>query len=374
MSVPDFTSGGVSDSKFRVGGDETDGVTGGDEEVEVRVETAYYYPAPYWNEAESNGLKPLLLFFDDVSILLPRYMTHRPELADPILAGPMSEQGLLRVLEPETFVDQQMTEDLATVIVNLITDGAFDDLNTDGTYYQELSASRMGWDADIGLAQMLVNELQERDLARPSEDGVSIPLHPAVRTTILVILAQLARSAGRRQGLSLHPVTSQWSRTADLMQTLSRSPMPSAGHLVSLDIEPVAINLESVPLDEILDFRDQHREQYQSYMRDCRRFLIELGPLPPAERTILLQDRREELQDRAFSLRRTAQRAWNLNQMATFGLGIAGAAWELVGKHDPVSAAIVAAGAGVATIAAGSTDIVDAYSYIVDVGRTFSMR
>ncbi|WP_132156541.1 hypothetical protein [Kribbella antiqua] len=344
------------------------------DEVGSEAQTAYYYPPPYWVGREADELKTLLLFFDNLSILLPRYMAGRPEIADPVLAGPLIDRGLLRVLEPETFVDQQMTEDLTTVMVDLLTSNAFDDLEPHPERYHELSYSRVGWGVDVGLARMLVEELESRDLARPTEDGVSIPLHPVVRTTILILLAQLARAAGQRQGLSLHPVTADSRPVDDLMRTLSRSKMPSAGHLVALDIEPVAIGLESVPLDEILDFRSQHGGEYRAYARDCRRFLIELGPLPPDERHALLQLRREELQDRALTLRRTAQRAWSLPQMVGFGLGLAGAAWELVGQQDPVSAAIMAATAATLTTADGPSKTTDAYSYIYRVERTFARR
>lgn len=107
--------------------------------------------------------------------------------------------------------------------------------------------------------------------------------------------------------------------------------------------------------------------------RDCRRFLVELGPLPPGERHKLLQVRREELQDRAYTLRRLAQRAWSLTQMATFGLGLAGAAWELCGQQDPISAAVIAAASATGLAASGGgTSTVDAYSYIHRVERTFA--
>ena len=37
-------------------------------------DTAYYYPAPYWSAGEGDWIKSLLLFFDEVAILLPGYM------------------------------------------------------------------------------------------------------------------------------------------------------------------------------------------------------------------------------------------------------------------------------------------------------------
>ena len=59
---------------------------------------AYYYPAPFWVPGETDKLKNLLLFFDGLAILLPRYMSGRETAADPYLAGPLREMGLLTVL------------------------------------------------------------------------------------------------------------------------------------------------------------------------------------------------------------------------------------------------------------------------------------
>jgi hypothetical protein len=38
---------------------------------------AYYYPEPYWRGREIDAIKNLLLFFDGIAILLPRYMRGR---------------------------------------------------------------------------------------------------------------------------------------------------------------------------------------------------------------------------------------------------------------------------------------------------------
>ncbi len=81
------------------------------------------------------------------------------------------------MLEPNVWVDQAMAERLATVVVELLTRGTFNNLR-EATYFAELSQSRLGYGADVELASWLVEELKQRGLARPSEDGVSIPLHP----------------------------------------------------------------------------------------------------------------------------------------------------------------------------------------------------
>ena len=164
-----------------------------------KPDIAYYYPAPYWLTGEGNWVKSLLLFFDQVAILLPRYMYGRHAAADPTLVEPLEDRGLLRVLDPNDWIDEKMANQLAEIIVDLLTSGAFDALSEE-KHFQELSQSRLGYSADVSLAQFLIDELRTRGLARPSEDGVSIPLHPTVRTTILVILGQLSRVAGGRAG------------------------------------------------------------------------------------------------------------------------------------------------------------------------------
>jgi hypothetical protein len=336
------------------------------------ADLAYYYPQPYWAAGEIDVMKNLLLFFDGIAILLPRYMSGREAAADPVLAGPLREKGLLRVLEPETFVDQEVTEAPIMAVTELVTQGAFDNLERPKYGYAELSRSRMGWDADVELSEMITEELISRDLARPSEDGVSVPLHPAVRMTFLVLLAQLARDAGRRAGLSLHPATTSFDAIEDLIQVLSLPASPSAGHIVTLDLETVGINLAAVPLDEILEFREQHGVAYRAYARSVRQQVAELGLLAPDEREARLLDRREELADLANDLRKTARRQWR-RPLATLSLGAAGASWLAAGPlHDPVGGALALAGSilGLASAQPAAT----ANSYILDARHTFGSR
>lgn len=108
-------------------------------------------------------------------------MREKPLTADPELAPALKDRGLLHILEPETLVDKATTERLTTVLVDLITSGAFDTLQRDGVEFHELSYSRLGYMGDAGLAEMVYDELIRHGLARPSKDGVSIPLHPMVR-------------------------------------------------------------------------------------------------------------------------------------------------------------------------------------------------
>lgn len=339
---------------------------------EQMPDLAYYYPGPYWRTGEVDAMKSLLLFFDGIAILLPRYMSGRETAADPILAGPMREMGLLRILEPETFVDQEVTEALIAAVTELVTGGAFDDLERPEYGYQELSRSRMGWDADIELSEMITEELISRDLARPSEDGVSVPLHPAVRTTFLVLLSQLARDAGRRTGLGLHPATTSYGAVEDLVRVMSLHASPAAGHVVTLDQEAVGLDLGTVPLDDILEFREHHGQAYRAYARNVRQQVIELGLLEPEERQARLLDRREELAELSNDLRRTARRWWR-TPLGSFALGAAGAAWLAGGPlHDPIGGALALAAGALGLTSSQPT--ATSYSYILDAKRTLGSR
>ena len=134
-------------------------------------------------------------------------MKERPEEADPSIATAPKDKGLLHILEPETLVDTQATEQLATAMTEVIISGALDDLSKEKTAFHELSYSRLGGYGDAGLADMILEELKARGLARDTEDGVSIPMHPMVRSLVLVLLARILRPRGESLGLELSPAT-----------------------------------------------------------------------------------------------------------------------------------------------------------------------
>lgn len=328
------------------------------------AQTAYYYPEPYWHHRQMEYIKTLLLFFDDIAILRPRYMRGVERAADPVLAGPLQDLDLLRVLEPETFLDLQTTEALAEIVTELVVGGAFDDLG-EAPHFAELSRSRMGWNADVELSDMLVEELQARDLARPSEDGVSIPLHPKVRTTILVLLALLADSAGRRHGLRLHPVTDRLDSAQAVIDTLKLWPSPSTGHVIASDLSVVAPDLSGVSLDRLLEFRTDEGESYREYSRNLRTFVRDLGSMSAEGREEAILDRREELNDLARRLERKARRSLT-RTISTFVLGIAGSVWATASGN------ILGAGVEFGRML---TDLMDdssmlgAYSYMFRVQR-----
>ena len=328
-------------------------------------ELVYYYPDWIWHD--SDWLKNLILFFDGVALLVPSYMGDRPAIVDlPIVTG-LQEHGLLTILEPETVIDQNVTRALATAMVDILASGSLDDLATGQTEFHELSRSRLGYLGDPELAQMIYEELESRGLAKPSEDGVSIPMHPMVRSLILVLLAQLIRPMGDKLGIRLNPATDKPQIQIALTELLNLPTMASAGHVVSLDLRTVGVDVSDVPIDEILGFRADHINEYQKYARNLREFMREISQLPPENHGETLRDRQDDIEESARHLQRVANSAWP--RRASFGLGISGAVWTVAGG-DPIAGAIAMA-AGLVGFQGSPPAEVGAFSYLFSARRRF---
>lgn len=301
-----------------------------------------YLHEPLWGYSEGDWVKSLLLFFEGVALLVPDYMRDRPLFSDPVLAQPLDDQGLLHRLSPEKLVDEETSDSLTDLLDGLIEQGAFDDLDPH-TAFAELSYSRLGGHAHANLTEVVLERLRERGLARKTEDGVSVPLHPTVRSFVLVVLPQLLRAPAEAAGYALQPVTGRPRTLQALNDTLELGGLPTAGHVVAADLQQVAMDLSSIPLDEVLGFRNDHGAEYRAYARDLRRLVRELAPLEVAEREQALADRREAMADAAEELRTKARKAWN-RPLAAFGLGITGSAVS-VAVGNPLGAAVSAAAA-----------------------------
>lgn len=327
-------------------------------ETEGLPDVAFYYPGHLWRHTD--WIKTLLLFFDGVGLLVPEYKRGEPEAVDPVLAAPLRDKGLLHYLVADQVVDKEATEHLASALTNFITSGAFDSLAKDGTAFHEISMSRMGFYGDRGLAQMLFEELEARGLARKSKDGVSIPLHPAIRYLILVLLAQILRPRGLNVGLELSPATDQPRIVRALTEFLDLPQAPSAGHVVAFDLQTVSVDLSAVPLDEVLGFRAEHRNAHRTYVRNVREFTRELSLMSEPDRMSALKDRQSALDDLANDLKRAARLAWK--RPASFAIGFAGAAWTYK-TGDPIGA-LLTAGALLLGGVGSSPKETSAFSYL----------
>ena len=257
-------------------------------------------------------------------------------------------------------LDEAATRKLADALLPILESGVLDDLAKDDTAFHELSYSRLGGFGHPALAREMFGKLKAKGLARETEDGVSIPMHPIARGLVLVLLSQILRPYGAELGLELCPCTDRPELVEALVDLLSLPSLPSKGQVVSFDLETVGVDLARVPMDEVLSFRQEHRKDYTAYARALRRFIPELSQLPEAERTAALDDRQAEIREMANELNDIGKKAWKAP--GSFALTIAGAVWTFK-TGDPVGALLVAAGAAVGASSRQHRKV-DAYSYL----------
>jgi hypothetical protein len=322
-------------------------------------EVAFYYPGPFWGDG--NWIKNLILFFDGIGILVPEYMRDRIERNDPAIVTGLLDEKLLHVFEPEKLVDRVATEQLAESLVNIIVSGALDNFVTERTHFAELSMSRLGYRGDVGLADMIFEELKRKGLAKDSEDGVSIPMHPMVRSLVLVLLAQILRQPGRGKGIDLAPATDRPQLVEALRELLSTPAAPSVWHVVAFDLNAVGVDLGSIPIDEVLGFRRDHFDEHKKYARSVRLFVHELSMMPPEAQMLAFEERQTEIDDLAAGLRKLSRRAWK--KPASFALSMIGATWTVV-MGNPIGAILAGAGSVINTLGAKGTVETGAYSYL----------
>lgn len=330
------------------------------------ADVAFYYPGHLWHEAD--WVKTLLLLFDGVGLLIPEYKKHEPELVDPVLAEPLRNEGLLHYLVADEIVDREATQQMVKPILELASAGVFDELSKKGTAFHSISMSRMGFYGHRELAEQLYDALRSKGLAAESKDGFSVPLHPQIRYLILVLLSQILRTKGTALGFELCPATDMPKVVDALTELLDVPANASTGHVVAFDLQTVAVDLSAIPLNEVLDFKKAHGEDFRAYARSIRRFSREISLLPSAERDKAFADRQAELDDFASDIKKTARMAWK--RPATFALGLAGAAWTY-GTGDWIGA-LIGGGAVLLEEAGSHVDERSAYSYLFRAHERFS--
>ena len=323
-------------------------------------ELAFYYPGHLWRHGD--WVKNLLLFFDGIALLVPEYKMDELESVDPVIATPLKQAGLLHVFPADTTVDKETTAKLAGAMEPILTSGVLDHLEE--MEFHSLSLSRMGWYGERRIADSLLQKLEKRKLARRSEDGHSLPMHPLVRVLILTLLSQTIRAGATRKGYDLSPATDRGEMVSALNNVLAEARTPSAADIVAFDLETVGVDLSGVPIDEVLDFRSKNLVLHRKYARSMRTFLHEIQGIPPAERERAFRDRQAEIRDLAAELKELSRKAWK--RPAAFGLTFAGTALGLG------SGGVAAGVLGILGTIAGyesAAEPVSAYSYLFSAGR-----
>jgi hypothetical protein len=145
--------------------------------------------------------------------------------------------------------------------------------------------------------------------------------------------------------------------------------MPSAGHVVGVDLEAVGVDVSSVPLDDVLAFRQENMRLYKAYARDVRDFITQLGPLSEEDRARQFADRRDDLAEQADALRQLSRKVWR-RPLASVMVGAVGAAWATA-QGDPISALLQVAQGSVG--AGPATDRPGVYAFVFRVQERLSV-
>ena len=308
-------------------------------------------------------------------MLIPSYMEDHLTMDDNAIISALKDHDLFRIIRPEEKVGKDETRVLGEALCDIIASGRLDHLiggraESEGrSAFGSLSMSRMGYHGDREIADFVFQELKDRGLAKDSEDGVSIPMHAAVRALILVLLAQILRSKGTELGMTLSPITDQ-DRLVDALNEIISNPdslKPLPGDIISFDMAMVGVDLGVFPIDEILDFRRQHLSQHRKYCLSVRKFAWELSRMSPDERQFAFEERQEELDEAAQTLRKLHRSSWR--RPISIGLSLAGAVWNLV-SGDPIGAAIEGTG-GVFGSPSKTANEVGVYSYLFTAKNRF---
>jgi hypothetical protein len=197
-------------------------------------------------------------------------------------------------------------------------------------------------------------------------DKVSVPMHPKVRSLVLVLLSQILKSYGNQIKANLSPATDMGNLVRALSELLAVRMKPSEGSVVEFDLNIVTVDLGAVPFDEILDFRQQNLDAHKHYMLSVRKFAMELSRMPEEEQAVAFELRQAELNDLAGDLRKRARKAWK--KPSSFALTLAGTAMAVV--TAPLATAIKIAGSLVGYDGPGKADT-GAYSYLFDAQGRF---
>jgi hypothetical protein len=203
-------------------------------------------------------------------------------------------------------------------------------------------------------------------------DACVVQMDPTARLLVLTGFAQTLRVQLQRQHFNLHPITDSATVIDWLVQQLhdytpTNTPAviaSAAAEQFRTDLATVGTDLSSIPLDEVLSYRQDHGRQYRAYAKALRDFLTSQAHASAPEQRRALDDRKQEILDQAADLRRLSRTAFGMRATALV-LSLAGSAWT-IRNGDPIGA-LLAASAAVSQAIPTPTPNVTAYSYLLEM-------
>ena len=313
----------------------------------------------------------MLLFFDDIAVFSTPAYRSQPPVIDPHLCGPLVERGLLQLMDPRN-VTASHTEAIIraalhrAVIENeehWLAAAAAGDWYIEVPRLQELfpgpvpSKTREPPSSRDPTSLELFKLLAQEGLLFPDEamddEWVAIPGNASVTNSIL---AQAVRATAGQQGRLIEPVATRRDEARVFSAILGGAVQNvGASDVVTSDLSAVTLNLVQVPLEDILDFRVRHRNEFRAYVQALRSLLASATSRQSA-------DRGAALADEAHRLCELQRRRWT-NHGGAVSLGVVGASWTPA-SGDLLGALIGGTAAGSPLLADGPTPV-SAYTYIL---------
>lgn len=290
-------------------------------------ESLLFFPAS--QRDRGSYLKNLLLFFDDVRLVAPKKTRERAWQIDEAIYGPLEDAGILTEPSLESLLDMSLVP----------------------TDFQEAMSE------PNGMERFMLGELWRKVQADPKvggEGGAMDMLTP----TAFAILYSCSYRRDPQSGALLSPGTDTPELVSKAQELWAGSNHSAISQVIQMDVQQVGVDTGSVPIDEYLAFRAEHRDVHRRYMQAVRGFCEQLQSQDTLAQTKLLAQRQQEIADYGAELNRATPRS--LAQPGSVFVGIGGVAWS-VATGDPTGALI-----GVFSVMLGATPQKDhgTYSYL----------
>jgi hypothetical protein len=338
------------------------------------MDYAYYASDWIWPSGSSDLMKSMLLFFDKIAMALPPDLAAETIERDQILAVPLFEKGFLVNFDPNDVLDEDSARKLIETLTALVMHA--DPNRLSGVPRMSITLSHWGHQRAPEAARAFESALVDRGLMTETGVGDLVWLPANMRLLVLVLFAQMLRGRHLGSDVIVHPVTDNDWLAAGLEnflgkfdmggssivapRWLSTRPDPMDPWQMEADLLEVGADLSAVPLDEVLDFKQEYGAHYRAYAESLRQFLETSAGYSAAERRRAQNERRERIRDQADELRRISRRAFGV-QTGTLALALVGIAMTLGTPLPAVLAALVA----ILQMVPTSKDNLTAYSYLL---------
>jgi hypothetical protein len=329
---------------------------------------AYFAPDWIWPTESIEFMKLMLLFFDGITLSVPQVEFEETVNREPVLALPLCERGLLHNLDPSDYVDPVYSELLSSAVIEAVT--MLDYKEEDKDRFLTLTYHHAG-KLELPEGKSLAAAILNRGLGSyPSGPSRMFQVTPAARWAILYLFGQALRCSVKSNfpELRVEPVL---PNMVDYQQFNSTS-FPGNDiafrklTLAELEISDnlwVPLDLERVPLDELLDMKRAYAPDLRAYLEVLKEFKLNLSA--SSDPTRLIEERLHEISDYASGLR--ARDGVNrARATVSFMLSLVGATWTAWSGDIAGSIfALLAAAAGLPRNDAPRD--VTSYSYLMKV-------